>query len=276
MVRLINYINKWFRPPRVEGRESTDAYAEWEYRWGCELARLYMEPAGDLSGKKLLDIGCGLGGKTVALGEGGALAVFGTDISAEYASASVSYAGKSNRPFVWGFFTGDAARLPVTGGAFDTVVASDTMEHFEDPEGAFSEMVRVTRKGGAIWVFYTPYFSPLGSHLYDYIYIPWCHLLFSRRHLHGAIEHVVTSRHPGMSKQESSREAERIMRSFDRDLNRMSVRRFFRLVKRHPSVRLTYKQFKPAKFGVLKLFTYVPVLRELFTGSVICRLEKRE
>ena len=55
------------------GRESSRAYSEWEHTVGADLVRTYLEPAGDLKGKRVLDIGCGLGGKTVAYGEGGAL-----------------------------------------------------------------------------------------------------------------------------------------------------------------------------------------------------------
>ncbi len=272
---MIAFLNKWFRPPRVEGRESQEAYSEWERQWGTELVRAYLEPAGDLEGKRILDVGCGLGGKTVSYGEGGASAVFGVDISIDYTASSVSYAEKGAFSFVWAFFAGDASQLPVADNTFDTVVGNDTMEHLARPEQALSEMVRIAKPGGAIWIFFTPFFSPLGSHLYDYIYIPWCHLLFSRRQLRRAIARLAAKRRPGVSPEESDSEADRVMRSFEEDLNRMSVRRFFKMVKRCPLLRLTYKELKPAKYSFLKVFTHIPLVRELVTGSVICRLEKR-
>ena len=73
MVSIILFMNRFFRRPNVEGRESDTAYSEWEHKWGSELVRTYMEPAGDVRGKTVLDIGCGLGGKTVAYEEAGAL-----------------------------------------------------------------------------------------------------------------------------------------------------------------------------------------------------------
>ncbi len=272
---MILLLNKWFRRPNVEGRESAEAYSDWEYRWGRDLNRTYLEPAGDLKGKTILDIGCGLGGKTMSYGDCGASAVFGTDISVEYTAASLEYASRGDFSFRWAFFTADASRLPLADNQFDTVVANDTMEHFTDPEEALLEMERVTKPGGAIWIFFTPYYSPLGSHLYDYIYIPWCHLLFTRRQLHRAVRRILASRNPADSSEAVTGQADEIMNSFDRDLNRMSVRRFLKMTRRFPGLTITFRGLKPAKFPFLKILTGLPLVRELFTGSLVCRLEKQ-
>jgi SAM-dependent methyltransferase len=234
-----------------------------------------LEPAGDLQGKTVLDIGCGLGGKTLSFGDCGAAAVFGTDISVDFTAASHDYAGRSGHDFRWAFFTADASRLPLTDNQFDTVVANDTMEHFTEPERALAEMERVTRPGGAIWIFFTPYYSPLGSHLYDYIYVPWCHLLFSRRQLHRAIERILAGRPGEDGGADAAPKAAQIMTNFDRDLNRMSVRRFMKLAEKSPSLRITRRELQPAKFSFLKVLTGLPGIRELFTGSMVCRLEKQ-
>lgn len=275
MSHAITYLNRMFRRPNMGGRESSRAYSQWEYAVGSDLVKTYLEPAGDLAGKRILDIGCGLGGKTVAYGEGGAAQVFGTDLSPEFTSSSAAYAGEKEISYAWGFFTSDASSLPVGNAAFDTVVANDTMEHFSEPEQALAEMVRITKPGGAIWIFFTPYYSPLGSHLYDYIFIPWCHLLFTRGQLLAAITDIVAARQDEFPSDLPDRKAEKVMESFDNDLNRMSVRRFFKMVKDHPSLAMTYKELKPPKYTFLRVFNRVPLVRELFTGAVICRLEKR-
>ena len=57
MSAIILFLNKFFRPPNVKGRESGDAYSRWEHEWGLETAKNYLEPSGDLEGKKVLDIG---------------------------------------------------------------------------------------------------------------------------------------------------------------------------------------------------------------------------
>ena len=269
MTPVILLLNKVFRRPNVGGRESAEAYSQWEHHWGREFARLYMEPAGDLAGKRVLDVGCGLGGKTVAYAEAGAK-VTGTDIVERNAVQSLDYAARHRTQAA--FFVADAAALPVADGAFDTVVANDAMEHFAEPERALAEMRRALRTGGAIWVFFTPHYSPLGSHLYDYVYTPWCHLLFSRAQLQRAIRAVVKERSANGDDVEARVTA--IMQSYDRDLNHMSIGRFLGIVARTPGLRVHSLELKPAKFAVLRPLTKVPGVRELVTGFVTCRLER--
>ncbi|MBI4719890.1 MAG: class I SAM-dependent methyltransferase [Chitinivibrionia bacterium] len=275
MIPLILFLNRFSRRPRVGGRESDEAYSLWEYNWGRELVRRHLEPAGDIGGKRILDIGCGLGGKTVAYGEGGAREVFGIDILQDHAIAGERFTAKEARAFGWGYVVGDAAAMPVKDAAVDTVVANDAMEHFSDPEGALREIRRVVRPGEAVWIFFTPHFSPLGSHLYDYIYMPWCHLLFRRTSIEGAIRRILAGRMRGAAPGEVDEKLERIMRSYDEDLNHMSIRRFFRILRTVPEFGITRTILEPAKFRFLKPLTRVPLARELITGTVICRLEKR-
>jgi len=271
---LVVSLNRLFRRPNVEGRESAEAYSAWEHRWGRELVRTYLEPAGDLDGKTVLDVGCGLGGKTVAYHEAGAKMVVGTDLLAENIAASREYAQGHAPELEGAFFASDAAHLPVAPEAFDTVVANDAMEHFARPEAALEEMASATRLGGAIWLFFTPHFSPLGSHLYDYVYTPWCHLLFTRGQLRGAIGRVLRERSPEATETEIGASLDEIMTSYDRDLNHMSIRWFLRIIRDVSGLDVSYLELRPARFRWLGWLTRVPILRELVTGFVICRLER--
>lgn len=273
MTSLIVFLNRLFRRPNVGGRESRAAYSKWEHELGRGLVRDYLEPRGDLAGKTVLDVGCGLGGKSVAYCEAGAKVV-GVDILPENAQVSMDYAADVLGIETPAFLVSDAARLPFPDATFDAVVANDAMEHFSKPAEALGEMERVTRPGGVIWLFFTPHYSPLGSHLYDYIYAPWCHLLFTRRQLETAVHRVLSTRMDGASLDAVARETDRIMMSYDNDLNHMSVRWFFRIVGRFPGLRVSFKELRPPKFRALAPLTRVPLIRELFTGFVICRLEK--
>jgi len=271
MTGLILGLNRVFRRPRVGGRESAEAYSEWEHHWGKEFARMYMEPAADLRGKRVLDVGCGLGGKTVAYAEAGAV-VAGIDLLENNVEQSRAYAKIKGANAA--FFVADASALPVGGAVFDTIVANDAMEHFAEPDAALREMARVARSGGAIWIFFTPHYSPLGSHLYDYVYTPWCHLLFTRGQLQSAIRGVLNKRMTGASREQVDARVAQIMASYDRDLNHMSVRRFLRIVRSVREVRISKLELRPARFSFLKPLTRVPGVRELVSGFVVCRLER--
>lgn len=270
MTGLIVGLNRVFRRPNVGGRESAVAYSDWERHWGGEFARRYMTPRGDLAGKRLLDVGCGLGGKTVAYVEAGARAV-GIDLLAENVEQSRVYARAHGVEAA--FVVADAAALPLGDAAFETVVANDAMEHFADPVSALTEMARTVKHGGAIWIFFTPHYSPLGSHLYDYLYTPWCHLLFTRSQLRGAIRSVLTERMAGETPQAVEARLAEIMASYDSDLNHMSIARFLSIVRAVPSLRISSLELRPAKFAWLRPLTRVPGVRELVSGFVICRLE---
>ncbi len=271
MSRWIVWLNRVFRRPNVGGRESAGSYSQWEHHWGKEFARGYLEPAGDLAGKLVLDVGCGLGGKTVAYAQAGAR-VAGMDLSADHVEQSRVFADESGVDV--GFFVADAAALPVADGALDTVVANDAMEHFAEPGRALAEMARAVRHGGAIWIFFTPHYSPLGSHLYDYVYTPWCHLVFPRASLFGAIRLVLKERMTGADDAAIERRLGKIMESYDRDLNHMSIARFIGIVRSIPALEISSLELRPAKFAFFKPLTRIPGIREWVSGFVICRLER--
>ncbi|MCU0639584.1 MAG: class I SAM-dependent methyltransferase, partial [Candidatus Krumholzibacteria bacterium] len=145
---LIYRIDRIFLRPRVGGRESAPAYSEWEYRTGMALVERYPAYFGGIGGGRLLDIGCGLGGKTVVYAEKGAGAlVTGVDIDPLNCAGAASFAGVRGRRI--DVACGDARALPFRDGSFDFVVANDSMEHFSDPAKALGEIARVTRKGGS-------------------------------------------------------------------------------------------------------------------------------
>jgi hypothetical protein len=85
---------------------------------------------------------------------------------------------------------------------------------------------------------------------------------------------VLHSRTPDVSDAEIRLQTQKIMQSFDEDLNQMSIRRFFGLVRRLPGIRVSLREFKPAKYSWLKVLTMIPLVREFFTGTVVCRLER--
>ncbi|MGY1454690.1 class I SAM-dependent methyltransferase [Streptomyces sp. SS8] len=70
----------------------------------------------------------------------------------------------------------DGYLLPLADGAADISFSSNVLEHVADPRTFLSELVRVTRPGGLIYVSYTNWLSPWGGHETA----PW-HYLGARR-----------------------------------------------------------------------------------------------
>ncbi|MER5964594.1 class I SAM-dependent methyltransferase [Streptomyces sp. NPDC002057] len=71
-----------------------------------------------------------------------------------------------------GAVVADGYLLPLADGAADVCFSSNVLEHVRDPATFLSELVRVTRPGGLIYVSYTNWLSPWGGHEWA----PWHYL----------------------------------------------------------------------------------------------------
>jgi SAM-dependent methyltransferase len=148
-----------------------------------------------LEGERVLDVGCGLGGKTAYYAQQGARLAVGLDISAERASVAQSLAARhpaGNRVQV---VVGDAARLPFCRDAFDRVVSTDTWEHLRAPTRALCELARVVRPGCTVSISALPYYSPWGAHVWSWIPLPWIQTLLPRRLLFRWAARIERRRH---------------------------------------------------------------------------------
>ena len=168
--------------------------------------------------------------------------------------------------------TGDAAALPFRDGAFDVVIANDSMEHFSRPAEALAEFARVTRPGGSVFLFFTPWGSPLASHLYDHIHTPWCHLLYGERLLEQLLELSLDRR----GHDDPAGEAARLIEEYRVSNNRIDVAGYHRMLSGVSSLETVFEQLKPPRFGFLGPLTSIPHLGELFTGTVAAVLRKKE
>lgn len=71
-----------------------------------------------------------------------------------------------------GAVVADGYLLPLADGAADVCFSSNVLEHVRDPATFLSELVRVTRPGGLIYVSFTNWLSPWGGHEWA----PWHYL----------------------------------------------------------------------------------------------------
>jgi SAM-dependent methyltransferase len=110
----------------------------------------------ELQGRVVADIGGGPGYFAEALRRAGARCV-----SVESDAAEMRRRGGAPPPVT---VQGDALRLPLRSDSVDVCLSSNVLEHVTDPERMATEMVRVTRPGGLVYLSYTLWWSPWGGH----------------------------------------------------------------------------------------------------------------
>lgn len=103
--------------------------------------------AGNLQGRRVLDVGCGGGLLSEPLRRAGARVV-GVDLSENSLLAARNHARAGYLGI--DYLRSPAERLPFAGGSFDLVVAFDVLEHLADLSQAVVEISRVLRPGGRL------------------------------------------------------------------------------------------------------------------------------
>ena len=277
LLEAVVRLNRLLPKPRVGGRESENAYSEWEYRVGRDIFQEHF-PAAQLAGARILDVGCGLGGKTVWYAELGASLVVGVDLDAKHTRQSRRFAAARGLSERIAIARGDAMRLPFAPHRFDIVTANDSLEHFADPGAALAELARVLVPGGRLYLYFTPYRSPLGSHLYDHVKIPWCQVLLSRRLLYATLARAVGDEERARGgpdvEARAARRTEEIVHYFEHCVNGITVRRFHALLAAEPALRAHRVHYTVPKFRFLQPLLAVPLAREYLAGLVYADLER--
>ncbi len=114
------------------------------YRNVVKIAEQFL---GDLSNRRVLEVGCGRGATLLELARRGA-DVVGLDYSEEAISVCRAFArGTAIRGGV-NFVKADALEMPFPDESFDFVFSVGLIEHFEDPTRILAEQYRVLKNGG--------------------------------------------------------------------------------------------------------------------------------
>jgi len=104
-----------------------------------------------LTGKAVLDLGCGTGGITRFLAEVYRPAcIVGIDVDSGLIARATSRASKTGLGNSLTFRTVTPGPLPFADSSFDVVFSKDAMVHVADKEALFAEIFRVLRPGGIV------------------------------------------------------------------------------------------------------------------------------
>src|ERR1700722_1478812 len=116
--------------------------------------RRLLQLAAGRSGEKALDLCCGTGDGTFALGRKG-LSATGLDFSQEMLAVAfrqLSAQKAGNTAGAVAFLRGDAQEIPFPDASFDVVTISYGLLNLADMTRGLGEMLRVTRRGGRVLV----------------------------------------------------------------------------------------------------------------------------
>jgi SAM-dependent methyltransferase len=124
---------------------SRQAYDAFMGRYADRLAPLLIGFAGVQRGERVLDVGCGPGSLTEALGEFlGAQHVAAIDPSAPFAAACAERVPAAD------IQVGAAESLPWPSDTFDAALAQLVVNFMSDADAGVAEMRRVVRPGGTV------------------------------------------------------------------------------------------------------------------------------
>lgn len=144
----------WSLSDKVGCTHTVDVFIERKIGLNDPWYQLILKMFGEhfqFQGKRILEVGCGLGGFCIKLAEKGADSV-GLDISRNAIEKAKDLAKRCNVENQVEFIIGDAQSLPFKNGSYSSVICSETLEHVDDHEQAFNEIVRIVKNQGQICI----------------------------------------------------------------------------------------------------------------------------
>ncbi|MEN3047045.1 MAG: methyltransferase domain-containing protein [Candidatus Hydrothermales bacterium] len=131
----------------------------------------YLDELFNLKNKRVLDLGCGFGNNTFVIYKKNAI-VFALDIERDFiyvVNLKKKLTGYNLYPLV-----GDGFNLPFKDNSFDLVVCTHTLEHIKNPILFLSEIKRVLKSRGILYLSLPNYFFPFEPHfrVFSLPYLP--------------------------------------------------------------------------------------------------------
>ena len=264
---------------------SVEGYQEREYH-EAECVCPEFGPLWDIAGKRVLDVGSGLGGKPIYYADLSVRSVTAIDLRTYSARSALALARERQLQNVVWPMVGDAARMPFPDNIFDVIVSINVFEHINDLPTALAECKRVLRPGALIFLHFPPFYSPWGPHTENWIDFPWPHLLFSDKTLIQVARRVEERR---KNNADYIPTAQVDWENLDRlpELNRTTIRQFTHMIR---ALDLTIVESRMLPFGwralanrgslargvlaILRLLSALPLLREVITTKMIFVLTK--
>ena len=148
------------------------------------------------SGKKVLDLGCWCGGKSVSYAERWDVNnMYGIDINKYFIEAAILFSSqRKNKNVKYNFTVGCAENLPYDDDSFDGIVSWDVFEHVRSLRKTMFECKRVLKPGGVLLSVFPSYFMPTEAHLSFVTRTPCIQWFFDPKTIQIAYDEIIESR----------------------------------------------------------------------------------
>lgn len=258
--------------------DTHEAYHRWQFESSPSLFAKY--PDFSLGGKSILEIGCGIGGRSAWLATQGAARVVAIDINAEEIAIAIQLRDElypALAPMLEYLVSREDGMLDI--GQFDYVLMVDMMEHVVSPPSILRLAHAYTKPGGACFFSTFGWYHHSGSHTG---LIPWANLFFSDETLINVIRWKISRPDYKPSRFDSPVPLDRwkgIYNLRDRPGEHLSKLTLadVRKILRYTIFTSGYMVLWPIGGRLTWLFRAlirVPYLDELFHGYLVVRLEK--
>lgn len=155
------YVDERF--PQASNLEKEKIINDWIQKLDASnlLVADFKKRIGNPTNKKIIDVGSGPGGVSIAFSKAGALAT-GVDIEKELIDISKNFAvSEKVKPE---FYLYDGSHLPFPDNYFDYGVSVSVLEHTSDPALYLSEIHRVLKPGGMVYLGFPNKLWPKETH----------------------------------------------------------------------------------------------------------------
>ncbi|MFX0139668.1 MAG: class I SAM-dependent methyltransferase [Candidatus Hodarchaeota archaeon] len=242
-------------------------YSLYEYKKAIAFDKKFHDIS--YQDKVVVDIGCGFGGSLLHYQDQGASMCYGIEFEKSRANTSIKFlrAQRANTKQIL-VINADARELPFKNNSIHVITSDAAFEHIIDLEKVIDEMYRVLQRGGkAYFSCGGTWFTYNGGHLWNYIPIPWVHLVVPKSIIISTLRLYYTINNVNFPKKRIDNIIDLYL-----TLGRLSVYSLNKILRRSRFLKFKVFQYSNRKWK--NFIKDIIFINDLFAGSVCCVLEK--